>query len=268
MAIRFLGFFLVTLFIASCKKEDEQSYILFSPAEYVIPVDGDSTSLSLNLFAGQGLSSLSVSLGSDNRPERSVYSKSFSGAKSENLTVTLVFTPDFSRGSSVYGKFVLIDNTGKRMEYLKMFVLSDQVSLSLHQNVSFFSRDAELYNAFSFNQVSALTFDGINNQGLADLVEFSNDTVNDPYQLSYRWYSPSECVMAHAPNLNFYEVTSEQLKAVFDASEPLSFTDSLEVGDIYVFKKLFPDNPRYYAVKLKSFESGSTPGKYVFDLRR
>jgi hypothetical protein len=268
MRLGFLGLILITALFSSCRKEGEQMYIVFSPTDDVIAVDQDSTSITLNLFAGEGLASLNVYLGSENEPERSVLSKSFSGSKSENINVNLVFTPDFNRGTSVYGKFVLTDNTGKRLEYLKRFDLSEELSLSLHQNVSFFSRHSELYNAFSFNQVSAITLDGINNQGLADLVELSNDTANNPFQLSYRWYSPSNCVMAHAPNLNFYEVSAEQLKAVFDASEPLSFTDSLEVGDIYVFKKLFPDNPRYYAVKLKSFESGSTPGKYVFDLRR
>ena len=268
MRFRFLGFILITALFSSCRKEGEQMYIVFSPTEDVIAVDQDSTSISLNLFAGEGLASLNVFLGSENEPERSVLSRSFSGPKSENITVNLVFTPYFNRGTSVYGKFVLTDNTGKRLEYLKRFDLSDQAALSLHPNLSFFSHDAELYNAFSFNQVSAINFDGINNQGLADLVELANDTVNNPYQLSYRWYSPSKCVMAHVPNLNFYEVTAEQLKAVFDSSQPVSFTDSLVVGDVYVFKKLFSDTPRYYAVKLKSFESGSSPGKYVFDLRR
>ena len=260
--------FLLVLFFACKKKEVEQFYIIFSPSDDVIVVDLESIDMNLKLYASEGLSSLDVYLSSDQRPEEMVFSKTFSGSVMENTTVTLDFASDFSRGTSVYGKFVLTDIRGKQLEYLKRFDLTQEIALSLVEDVSFFSRDSELFNAFSLVQASSLNFDGFNSQGLADLVELANDTTNNPYQLSHKWYSPTQCGIARIPNLNFNDVRKDQLGVVFEANVCMDYTDSLVVGDIYVFKKMINGNPRYFVIKLTGMESGSVPGRYIFDMRK
>jgi hypothetical protein len=266
---RFRGIVFILVLLFACKKKEvDQFYIIFSPAADVISVDLESLDMNLKLYSSEGLSTLDVYLSSDQRPEQLAFSKTYSGSISENSTVTLDFSPDFNRGTSVYGKFVLTDIQGKRLEYLKRFDLTQEVSLSLVEDASFFSRNSELFNAFSLEQASSLNFDGFNSQGLADLVELTNDTSTNPYQLSYKWYSPTQCGIARVPNLNFNEVTKDQLGVVFESNVCMDYTDSLVVGDVYVFKKNITGAPRYFVVKITGMESGSTPGRYIFDLRK
>lgn len=266
---RILFLFVVVFIAAACrKKEVDQFYITFSPSADVIVVDQERLQMNLKLFSSEGLASLDVYLSSDQLAERLVDSKTYTGTNLENAAVLLQFSPDFPRGTSVYGRFVLTDARGEKLEYLKRFDLTLELALSLYEDLSFYSADSDLYGAFSLQQASAVNFDGGNSQGLADIRELSNDMTIDPTMLTHRWYSPTQCGLARVPGLNFYEINKEQLGVTFDANVCMEFTDSLVVGDIYIFKKMINSIPSYYAIRITAFESGNQPGRYIFDLRK
>jgi hypothetical protein len=261
-------FTLLVLFIVSCKKEADEFYLTFSPEADLIVVNQEKFTLNLKQYADVGLSSLEIYLSSDNVAEQLVELRSYNGNKLESASVTLQFDPTFERGSVVYGRFVLTNSQGESIEYLKRFDLTLDVALTLYEDLSFYSYDSDLYNAFSLSQATSVTFDGSNSQGLADLIELSNDTSINPYALSYKWYSPTNCGIAHVPNLDFYSVTKEELGVVFNANVCMEYTDSLTNGDVYVFKKIINDVAKYYAIRITDFSSGSEPGRYQFDLRK
>jgi len=243
-------------------------FITFSPSQDNIVVDQEKLEINLKLNAARGLASLDVYLYSNQQAESLVDSKLFSGSKFENVKMVLQFSPTFARGTFVYGKFVLTDVEGKVVEYLKRYELTQDVALTLYEDLSFYSKNSDLFNAFSLTQGNPVTFYGSDSQGLADLRELSNDTVTSPYVLSHQWYSPTQCGIARVSNLNFYEVRREQVGVIFDSYVCMSYTDSLEIGDVYILKKMINSNPSYYLIRLKGFESGNQPGRYIFDLRK
>lgn len=264
----FLVLVIASLLLACKKKDEDQFYINFSPAEDVILVSQERLALNLKLYSSEGLASLEIYMNSSQTPEFLYESRTFGGSKIENIPLLIEFAPQFNRGDIVYARFVATDINGETVEYLKRMDLTVDVALSLYEDLSFYSIDSELFNAFSLSQTASITWDGSNTGGNADLAELSNDTTDNPYELTYKWYSPTQCGIARIPNLNFYEVTKEQLGVIFDANVCMDYTDSLVVGDVYVFKKLFNSLPTYYTIRITGFESGATPGRYIFDLRK
>jgi hypothetical protein len=272
-----MRFFSVTLLlffigIASCKKSDlEQTYITFSPAGDVLSVYEDTLQVNLKLFATNGVGSLEVFLWTDVISERKVVSMTFSGDQLMTTDVTLDFATLFDQSTSVYAKYVLTDMQGQSVSYLKRYDLTEEtpgnVPLNLYSNREFYSRDNSLFTAFSLDDAEALTPDSLN-LSQTDIAEFSNDTVVDPYALSYRWYSPSGCGIVKAPNLNFNTVTAQVLSVTYNASIPMQFTDSLVAGDLYVFRKVTETMTCYYLLQVVEFQSGNLPGRYIFNLKK
>jgi hypothetical protein len=258
--------------IASCRKNElEQTYITFSPSGDVIFVDQDTLQVNLKLFATNGVGSLEVFLWSTSISERNVVSTAYSGSQVLTTDITLNFTPLFPRSTSVYAKYILTDMQGQSVSYLKRYDLSEEVSeevsLDLYSNREFYSRDNLLFTAFSLVDAEALTPDDLN-VSQQDLAEFSNDTLVNPYALSYRWYSPSGCGIVKASNLNFNTATRDVLDVTYNASVPLQYTDSLIAGDLYIFQKTLDSIPQYYLLQVVDFRSGTLPGRYIFNLKK
>jgi hypothetical protein len=261
------GYFLCNLLASCSKNEIEAFYITFSPPGESIMINTDSVKLNLSLFSEAGSSGLTVYLWSDFVAEQKVFEKVFSGAKQESLDLVLRFTPTFGRGTVVYGKFVFVASDGNRIEYLKRFILSDEVDVALatYYNEEFFSSQNKSYNGYSLSSLEPVS----QNQGITpDLAELDNDTIQDPNVLTYRWFSPSGCGIVKASNLDFNTITKDVISVTFDASVPLQYTDSLEIGDIYIFKKVLDNVPLYYLVRITDFEGGTVSARYIFDVKK
>ncbi len=264
-----LGYSLLNILQSCAKNEIDRFYITFSPADESLTINTDTLLLGLSLFSESGSSGLSVYLWSDLVAEQKVFEKVFSGSKQESVDLVLRFTPTYDPGTIVYGKFVFTASDGGRMEYLKRFILSDEVeqdiSLASYYNEQFFASQNENYNGYSLATLEPVS----QNQGITpDLAELDNDTIQDPNALTYRWFSPSGCGMVKASNLDFNTVTRDVLPVTFNASVPLQFTDSLEIGDIYIFKKVLNDIPFYYLVRITGFEGGTVSARYIFDVKK
>jgi hypothetical protein len=262
-SIKPLFFFFVLLLVFGCNKDKIALYISFSPSSKVFSVNESEFSVNCKVGSSEGLDELKVFVSTSQTAEHLDTSYTLAG-KSTSLVYVFNRFSRFNAGDIVYARFVVSANDGSIVEDVLRFDIQSSADFTTYTNQSFFSANSTLFNAYSIENPSSVTFD-MNNPSMSDLRELVNDTISDPSYISYRWYSPSGGLFVKANNINFNQVTPADVTVIYNNSFPTAFSDSLVVGDTYI---LFSPSNRYSLFRVSAIGNSGGAGHYTFDLRR
>lgn len=255
----------------SCRKEDSL-LLKITPEELEIPVEaGDDVHFRISVSSPSPVSRLII--------------ESIGNGMDSVLLDTVPMTKSFFMNWSyqtpinslknVQLLFRAINDAGDEFTAQRLLVVQMDDALSLIYDNLMYSVKNGSFNSFDFFSMSSVTYDSSlfdSLQGLLpDVREFNNNPNATPNEISGFWYSPSGGKFVKTTSVNFSNIKKEELLGFFNGSyNPLNYTDSLQVGDIYAYKSAANDTtPVVCLFRIDEMIFGpNTQARYKFSVKK
>ena len=253
-----------------CKNPNE-CYLSISPRSIEINANpGENLYFQLQGSSGVKLSRLSV-LRTGNAQDTLLLDTAINV---KSFSLNWLYKTPTSNTSSVTLVFTLTDEDGNVFKDQRKILINSSSVLTEYVNNMMYSMPNSLFNSFDLYSMAPITFDSLLfdslPQLLPDIREFNNNPLASPFDVSGLFYSPSGGKFVKASNINYSSATKSDLVTLFNGSFNITTTtDSLKVGDVYAFKS----NPSstdstICLIKIDQILFGSSPGKYVFAIKK
>lgn len=261
---------LVAFLFDGCKKPDG-CYLTISPKEIEINANpGENVFFQLQGSSDVKLSRLSI-LRTGNGQDSILLDTAIN---LKSISLNWAYKTPSTSTNNVSLIFTLSDEGGNVFKDQRLIVLNSTTVLTEYVNNVMYSMPNTLLNSFSLSSLTPISYDSLLfdslPQLLPDLRELNNNPLASAFDVSGLFYSPSGGKFVKANSVNYSLATKNDLQTFFNGNfNETVITDSLKVGDIYAFKSnAASTNQVLCFIKIDQIFFGTTPGKYVFSIKK
>ncbi len=262
---------IVCLFLGlGCKKPDS-CYLDISPKGIEISANpGQNIYFQLQGSSGVKLSRLSI-LRTGNVQDTLLLDTAINV---KSFSLNWMFKTPTTSTNNINLVFTLSDEDGNVFKDQRVIILNTSSALVENINNVMYSKANALLNSFNLSSLNPITYDSLLfdslPQLLPDLRELNNNPLASQFDVSGLFYSPSGGKFVKANSVNYSIATQSDLQSLFNGNfNETAITDSLKVGDIYAFKSnASAANQVLCFIKIDQIIFGSSPGKYVFSIKK
>ncbi|MBI9067437.1 MAG: hypothetical protein JEZ09_09105 [Salinivirgaceae bacterium] len=262
-------YFLFSVLLCACNKDDENSYITVFPDQYGIVMHSDDVQ-TFNIKGETTLtfSKIEVSYKPDNDFSQTLENESISGSNidydyefkaplyiEDTITATLNFTAELSNGEKV--------KTAKRLFIISGYNLSETAGNVLYSGSSYEP------NAFNLQNGTPLYY-SLNDTTNIHIADTSSFDFNGD-EISRTWISNTGIRFVRYADFDYANAKLEDLKSSFEAGIPREYISNIKDGDVLLIafdhNKSVHSYAAMYITQVIDSE-GTLNDRYIFSIKK